>query len=132
METEPHPWREIRHIYCAPHHPQTNGKLERVHETLKARLTLLVYTSPEILRAAMAACIRFDNHERYHVGIGNVTPADVYDGRREAMLRRRAAQKNRTLARRVRYNRAVMRQGTRGELPGDLSVPHSLAESQRC
>ena len=43
----------VRHIYCAPHHPQTNGKLERVHETLKARLNLLVYTSPEILRAAM-------------------------------------------------------------------------------
>jgi transposase InsO family protein len=33
---------EIRHIYCAPHHPQTNGKLERFHETLKARLNLLV------------------------------------------------------------------------------------------
>ena len=38
---------QIRHIRCAPHHPQTNGKLERFHETLKARLNLLVYTSPE-------------------------------------------------------------------------------------
>ena len=37
----------IRHIYCAPHHPQTNGKIERFHETLKARMNLLVYTSPE-------------------------------------------------------------------------------------
>ena len=27
----------IRHIYCAPYHPQTNGKIERFHETLKAR-----------------------------------------------------------------------------------------------
>jgi len=44
----------IRHIRCAPHHPQTNGKIERFHETLKARLNLLVYTSPEQLRAAMA------------------------------------------------------------------------------
>jgi transposase InsO family protein len=47
----------IRHIYCGPHHPQSNSKLERFHETLKARLNLLVYTSPEILRAAMAAFI---------------------------------------------------------------------------
>ncbi len=37
---------EIRHIYCSPYHPQTNGKLERFHETLKARLNLLVFTSP--------------------------------------------------------------------------------------
>ena len=122
----------IRHIYCAPHHPQTNGRLERVHETLKARLNLLVYTSPEVLRAAMADCIRFYNDERYHEGIGNGTPADVYDGRREAILRRRAAHKSRTLARRVRYNRAVMRQGTRGERTGDLSGPCGPTESHRC
>ena len=29
---------EIRHLYCAPHHPQTNGNIERFHETLKARM----------------------------------------------------------------------------------------------
>jgi transposase InsO family protein len=40
----------IRLIYCAPHHPQTNGKIERFHETLRARMNLLVYTSPDILR----------------------------------------------------------------------------------
>ena len=38
--------------------------------------------------------------------------------------------KSQTLARRVRYNWAVMRQGTRGELTGDLSVSRSLPESQ--
>jgi len=57
---------------------------------------------------------------------------DVYDGRREAIPRRRAAQKSRPLARRVRYNRAAAMQGTRGELIGDLSVSRSLTESQRC
>ncbi len=54
----------------------------------------------------MADFIRFYNHERYREGVGHVTPADVYDGRREVILRRRAAQISRTLARRVRYNRA--------------------------
>ena len=34
----------IQHILCSPHHPQTNGKLERFHQTLKARVNLLVYT----------------------------------------------------------------------------------------
>jgi hypothetical protein len=81
----------------------------------------------------MADLIRFYNHERYHEGIGNVTSADVYDGRRDAILRRRVAQKSGTLARRVRYNRAAAMQRTQGKLPGDLSVPCSLTESQqRC
>jgi transposase InsO family protein len=44
----------------------------------------------------MADFIRFDNRERYHEGIGNVTPADVYYGRRDAIVRRRAAQQHRT------------------------------------
>ena len=65
-------------------------------------LNLQVYTGAEVLWAAIADCIRFYNHERYHEGIGNVTPADVYDGRRDAILRRRAAKKTRTLARRIR------------------------------
>jgi len=80
----------------------------------------------------MADFIRFHNHERYHEGIANVAPADVYYGRREAILQRRAAQQRRTHAQRVRYNRAVRRQGTRGELAGELSVPRGLAESPRC
>jgi RNA-directed DNA polymerase len=88
---------EIRHIYCSPYHPQTNGKLERFHETLKARLNLLVFTSPEALRAAMAEFIKFYNHQRYHEGIGNVTPADAYDGRREEILKKRKEQKQQTL-----------------------------------
>jgi hypothetical protein len=94
-------------------------------------LNLLAYTSPEILWAAMADFIRFYNHERYHEGIGNVTPADVYHGRRDAILRRRAVQQRRTLVQRIRYNRAAAMQGTRGELTGHLSVSQSLVEFLR-
>lgn len=53
---------EIRHIDCAPHHPQTNGKLERFHETIKARLNLLVYSSPWELERTMADFIDYYNH----------------------------------------------------------------------
>lgn len=95
---------QIRHIYCAPYHPQTNGKIERFHETLKARMNLLVYTSPEQLRRTMQDFIVYYNHHRYHEAIGNVTPADVYYGRREEILRRRKKQKQRTIQQRLRYN----------------------------
>ena len=73
----------IRHTRCSPHHPQTNGKLERFHETLKARINLLVYSLPQDLRRAIAEFIEFYNHRRYHEGIGNVAPGDVYYGRRK-------------------------------------------------
>ena len=107
---------EIRHIYCAPHHPQTNGKIERFHETLKARMNLLVYTSPDELRRTMQDFIEYYNHRRYHEAIGNVTPADVYYGRREEILRRRAEQKQRTIEQRLRYNLGRWNQKPRVQL----------------
>jgi transposase InsO family protein len=70
----------IRNLYCSPYHPQTNGKLERFHETPKAWLSLLVFTSPEALRAVMAEFIELYNYRRCDEGIDNVTPANVYFG----------------------------------------------------
>jgi len=62
----------------------------------------LVFTSPEALRAAMAEFIEFYNYHRYHEGIGNVTPADVYYGRQEEILKRRKEQKQVTIDARFR------------------------------
>jgi len=107
---------EIRHIYCAPHHPQTNGKIERFHETLKARMNLLVYTSPDELRRTLQDFIEYYNHRRYPEAVGNLTPADVYYGRREEILRRRAEQKQRTIKQRLRYNLSRWNQQLTGEL----------------
>ena len=87
----------IRHIYCAPHHPQTQGKLERFHETLKARLNLLVYTSPGRPHAAMADFIDFYNHRRYHEGLDNVTPADTTGDARRSSRAERSGRPRRSL-----------------------------------
>jgi len=122
---------EIRHIHCSPYHPQTHGKLERFHETLKARLNLLVFTSPEALRAAMAEFIEFYNYHRYHEGIGNVTPADVYCRRREEILKWRKEQKQVTIDARFRYNLSQAPNLTRGELGTELQLGKNLDKSQR-
>ena len=79
----------IRHILAAPFHPQTNGKLERYHQTLKRDVNQLPYEVPSDLEAAMVAFVSYYNYRRYHKALGNVTPSDVLRGRREDILRRR-------------------------------------------
>jgi putative transposase len=96
----------LRHIRTRSHHPQTTGKMERCHRTIKDVVTLIVHLSPDELRAAIAAFVAYYNAERYHEALKNVTPDDVYFGRREALLARRRALQVRTfVARRERYRR---------------------------
>lgn len=96
----------LRHIRARSHHPQTTGKMERCHRTIKDVVTLVVHTSPDALRAAITAFMQYYNRERYHEALKNVTPDDVYYGRREAILARRKALQVRTfVARRERYRR---------------------------
>ena len=94
----------IRHIYAAPYHPQTNGKIERYHLTLKINGSLLVFTTPDEFVRFMEVFVDYYNNERVHEALGNVTPADVYFGRREAILEARAELKSKSLARRKRTN----------------------------
>jgi hypothetical protein len=63
----------------------------------------------------MAEFIEFYNPRRYHEGIGNVTPADVYYGRREEILKRREEQKQQTLYERFQYNLAQKNNRATGE-----------------
>jgi hypothetical protein len=65
----------------APFHPQTQGKIERWHQTLKNRILLENYYLPGDLEAQIEAFIEHYNHQRYHESLGNVTPADAYFGR---------------------------------------------------
>ena len=47
---------DIRHILAAPFHPQTNGKLERFHQSVKRDVNQVPYELPSDLEAALAGC----------------------------------------------------------------------------
>ena len=42
----------IRHILAAPYHPQTNGKLERYHQSIKQEVNQVLYEVPGDLEEA--------------------------------------------------------------------------------
>lgn len=94
----------IGHILAAPFHPQTNGKLERYHQSIKKEVNQLLYEAPSQLERAIADFVEYYNYRRYHKALGNVTPADVLYGRREQILQRRKEVQIQTINRRRDYN----------------------------
>ena len=100
--------RDIQHIRGAPYHPQTQGKIERWHQTLKNRILLENYYLPGDLENQIEAFVQHYNYHRYHESLGNLTPADVYFGRGHAILRTRERIKRQTIEhRRLQHRKAA-------------------------
>ena len=98
--------QEMEHIRGAPFHPQTQGKIERWHQTMKNRFLLENYYLPGNLEQQIGAFVDHYNNHRYHESLNNVTPADVYFGRDKDILRERKKIKKQTIQyRRLQHQR---------------------------
>ena len=86
--------QKIDHVRGAPYHPQTQGKIERWHQTLKNRISLENYYLPGDLENQVGAFVDHYNNHRYHESLNNVTPAEAYYGRATAIIERRKKSKN--------------------------------------
>ncbi len=91
---------KIKHVRGRPMHPQTQGKIERYHRSMKNVVKLDCYYSPGQLEEKLKEYVHYYNFERYHEGINNLTPADVYFGKAENRLKKRQQIKINTLKKR--------------------------------
>ena len=80
--------------------PRLDRGIERWHQTLKNRILLENYYLPGDLEAQIEAFIIHYNHQRYHESLSNLTPADVYFGRGQTILRTRERIKRKTFEKR--------------------------------
>jgi putative transposase len=94
----------ITHTRGRPYHPQTQGKIERWHRSMKNQILLNNYYLPGELQEHLQRFISYYNRERYHESLSNLTPADVYYGRGQKILGHGGTIKLNTLAMRRRMH----------------------------
>ena len=98
----------MTHTRGQPYHPMTQGKIERYHRSLKNRTLLENYYLPEQLEARLAEFVDFHNTRRYHQSLANLTPADIYFGRRSRILASRQNIKHQTIELRRRLHQLAV------------------------
>jgi transposase InsO family protein len=95
---------KMKHVRGRPHHPQTQGKIERYHRSMKSIVKLDTYFYPWDLKQAIADFVVYYNTQRYHESLANVTPADMFFGRQQEVLSKRAIIKQLTLRERRHHH----------------------------
>jgi transposase InsO family protein len=85
----------MTHVRTAPYYPESNGKIERWHQSLKSEwLRKKTPLSLEEARRLVAEFVTYYNETRLHSAIGYVAPKDKLEGREAVIL----AERDRKLA----------------------------------
>jgi transposase InsO family protein len=96
----------MTHVRTSPYYPQSNGKIERFHKTIKGEcIRVLVPLSLKDAQRITADYITRYNEARLHSAIGYITPKDMLEGRDKEIF----AARDRKLAE-ARERRKQMRQ----------------------
>jgi putative transposase len=97
----------MTHVRTAPFYPQSNGKIERWHKTLKAEcLRPKTPLSLEDAKRSVTEFVAHYNTVRLHSAIGYITPKDKLEGRAEQIFadRDRKLAQAREHRKKIRHN----------------------------
>jgi putative transposase len=80
----------MTHVRISPFYPQSNGKIERWHKSMKAEcIRPQTPLSEQDARRLMSQFVHHYNHVRLHSALHYVTPADMLHGRQKEILEAR-------------------------------------------
>jgi len=96
----------VKHVRTAYRHPESNGRMEVFHKTLKYEHVYLreIYPNLLIARQDIMSFIYKYNHERLHQGIGFVTPYECYTGQDEIIKKKYRQQLQNAVSLRKKIN----------------------------
>lgn len=78
---------EMTHVKTSPYYPQSNGKIERYHRTIKSDCIRNRHIgSLEEARSVVAQYVQHYNEVRLHSALGYVTPATKLAGQEKAVF----------------------------------------------
>jgi transposase InsO family protein len=101
----------MTHVRTSPYYPQSNGKLERFHGTIKGEcIRPNVLLSLEEARRVVEKYVVHYNTERLHSAIGFITPADRMAGRDKQIFKERDRKLEEARAQRKLKRQAVANQ----------------------
>ena len=119
----------MNHVKTSPYYPQSNGKIERWHKTLKSEsIRVSVPLSLEDARRIVRDYVDYYNTVRLHSAIGYITPKDKLEGRDVAIF---AARDQKLVAARERRAQLRQRVVTDGSVECQRVVTDGSIECQR-
>ena len=98
----------MTHVRTSPFHPQSNGKLERWHHSLKSEaVRLRSLSGRDQAERVIAEYIRYYNEERLNSAIGYIAPADKLAGREQLIFAERDRKLEEARKRRARARQSA-------------------------